>query len=43
MPIDPNIALSVRPVQTPNMLGQYAQAQEMNVNALKMQEAQQAH
>ena len=42
MPIDPNIALSVRPVQTPNMLGQYAQAQEMNVNALKMQEAQQA-
>ena len=40
MPIDPNIAMGVRPVQTPNMLGQYAQAQELTTNALKMQEYQ---
>jgi len=42
MPIDPSIAMGVRPVQTPNMLANYAQAQELNVNALKMQEAQQS-
>jgi hypothetical protein len=42
MPIDPSIALGVRPVQTPNMLANYAQAQEIGVNQLKMQEAQQS-
>jgi hypothetical protein len=42
MPIDPSIAMGVRPVQTPNMLTNYAQAQELGVNQLKMQEAQQA-
>jgi len=41
MPIDPSIAMGVRPVQTPNMLANYAQAQELGVNQLKMQEAQQ--
>jgi hypothetical protein len=42
MPIDPSIAMGVRPVQTPNMLANYAQAQEIGVNQLKMQEAQQS-
>jgi hypothetical protein len=42
MPIDPSIAMGVRPVQTPNMLANYAQVQELGVNQLKMQEAQQS-
>ena len=41
MPIDPNIPLGVRPVQLENPMNALAQAQQFNVNALKMQEAEQ--
>jgi hypothetical protein len=39
--IDPNIALGFRLPQIENPINQFAKAQELNVNALKMQEAQQ--
>jgi hypothetical protein len=39
--IDPNIALGFRLPQIENPVNQFAKAQELNVNALKMQEAQQ--
>jgi hypothetical protein len=44
MPIDPSIPLGFRnpQIQVQNPLAQYAQAQELNLNALKMQEAQQS-
>lgn len=38
--IDPNIALGVRPMQLENPVNQFAKAQEVAVNALKMQEYQ---
>jgi TATA-box binding protein (TBP) (component of TFIID and TFIIIB) len=43
MPIDPSIAMGFRnpQIQVQNPVAQYAQAQELNLNALKMQEAQQ--
>ena len=43
MPIDPSIPLGFRnpQIQVQNPLAQYAQAQELSVNALKMQEAKQ--
>jgi hypothetical protein len=43
MPIDPNIPLGIRTpqIQLQNPIAQYAQAQELNLNALKMQEAEQ--
>ena len=43
MPIDPSIPLGFRnpQIQVQNPVAQYAQAQELNLNALKMQEAQQ--
>ena len=41
MAIDPNIPLGVRPVQLENPMNALAQAQQFNVNALKMQEAEQ--
>jgi hypothetical protein len=40
--IDPNIALGFRLPQIENPINQFAKAQELNVNALKMQEAQQS-
>jgi hypothetical protein len=44
MPIDPSIPLGFRnpQIQVQNPVAQYAQAQELNLNALKMQEAQQS-
>jgi hypothetical protein len=44
MPIDPSIAMGFRnpQIQVQNPVAQYAQAQELNLNALKMQEAQQS-
>ena len=49
MALDPNIALSVRPLEVPNQLAQYGQIQQLmaardaqQFNALKMQEAQAA-
>jgi hypothetical protein len=39
--IDPNIALGFRLPQIENPINQFAKAQELNVNALKMQEVQQ--
>lgn len=39
--IDPNIALGFRLPQIESPVNQFAKAQELNVNALKMQEAQQ--
>ena len=39
--IDPNIALGFRLPQIENPVNQFAKAQELNVNALKMQEVQQ--
>jgi hypothetical protein len=44
MPIDPSIPLGIRTpqIQLQNPVAQYAQAQELNLNALKMQEAQQS-
>lgn len=43
MPIDPNIALGFKlpQAQIQNPVAQYAQAQELGLNALRMQEAQQ--
>lgn len=41
MPIDPNIALGVRPVQLDNPMNALAQAQQFGLNNLKMQEAEQ--
>jgi hypothetical protein len=43
MPIDPNIALGFRnpQIQVQNPITQYAQAQDLSLNALKMQEAKQ--
>lgn len=41
MPIDPNIPLGVRPVQLENPMNALAQAQQFNLNSLKMQEAEQ--
>jgi hypothetical protein len=41
MAIDPNIPLGVRPVQLENPMNALAQAQQFNVHALKMQEAEQ--
>jgi len=43
MPIDPSIPLGFRnpQIQVQNPLAQYAQAQELNLNALKMQQAKQ--
>lgn len=38
--IDPNIALGVRPMQLENPVNQFAKAQEVAVNALKMQDYQ---
>lgn len=40
MPIDPSIPLGVRPIQIENPINALAQAQQIGVNALKMQEAQ---
>ena len=44
MPIDPSIPLGFRnpQIQVQNPVAQYAQAQELNLNALKMQEAKQS-
>lgn len=49
MALNPNIALSVRPLEVPNQLAQYGQLQQLmaaqdaqQINALKMQEAQAA-
>jgi hypothetical protein len=44
MPIDPSIAMGFKnpQIQVQNPVAQYAQAQELNLNALKMQEAQQS-
>jgi len=44
MPIDPNIPLGIRTpqIQLQNPVAQYAQAQDIGLNALKMQEAQQS-
>lgn len=46
MPLDPSIALGVRPIEMPNQLAQYGQMQQIlaaqdaqQMNALKMQEA----
>jgi hypothetical protein len=43
MPIDPSIALGFRnpQIQVQNPIAQYAQAQDLSLNALKMQEAKQ--
>jgi hypothetical protein len=43
MPIDPNIPLGIRTpqIQLQNPVAQYAQAQDIGLNALKMQEAKQ--
>lgn len=41
--IDPSIALGVKPLQLENPLSQFAQMQQMQVNNLKMQEAQAAN
>jgi hypothetical protein len=43
MPIDPSIAMGFRnpQIQVQNPVAQYAQAQELSLNALKMQEAKQ--
>jgi hypothetical protein len=38
--IDPNIALQGRVIQLPNQLAQFSQAQDIGLNALKMQEYQ---
>lgn len=38
--IDPNIAMGVRPIQLENPVNQFAKAQDVAVNALKMQEYQ---
>jgi hypothetical protein len=39
--IDPSIALQGRGIQLPNQLAQFSQAQDIGLNALKMQEAKQ--
>jgi hypothetical protein len=39
MALDPSIALGVKPIELPNQLAQFAQAQQLQANQLKMQEA----
>lgn len=43
MALDPSIALGVRPIELPNQLAQFSQAQQLQANQMKMQEAQAAN
>lgn len=43
MALDPSIALGVRSIELPNPVNQFAQAQQLQANQLKMQEAQAAN